>query len=129
MQLLTGTDFQSFIEAKKAAVVPFDAEWDVACRSVLRRRMRMLEAEELLADQVNFGEVDCDTNLDLAESIPIPNVPSVVYYRNGELIAALVGAEQNVRARVERVLRGESIGYKDGLGPMQVPARTPPAKS
>jgi thioredoxin-like negative regulator of GroEL len=129
MQLLTGTDFQSFIEAKKAAVVPFDAEWDVAYRPVLRRRMRMLEAEELLADQVNFGEVDCDTNLDLAESIPIPNVPSVVYYRNGELIVALVGAEQNVRARVERVLRGESIGYKDGLGPMQVPAPTPPAKS
>lgn len=127
MQLLTGTDFQSFIEAKKAAVVPFDAEWDVAYRPVLRRRM--LAAEEVLADQVNFGEVDCDTNLDLAESIPIPNVPSVVYYRNGELIAALVGAEQNVRARVERVLRGESIGYKDGLGPMQVPAPTPPAKS
>jgi thioredoxin-like negative regulator of GroEL len=127
MQLLTGTDFQSFIEAKKAAVVPLDAEWDVAYRPVLRRRI--LEAEEVLADQVNFGEVDCDTNLDLAESIPIPNVPSVVYYRNGELIAALVGAEQNVRARVERVLRGESIGYKDGLGPMQVPAPTPPAKS
>jgi thioredoxin-like negative regulator of GroEL len=126
MQLLTGTDFQSFIEAKKAAVVPFDAEWDVAYRPVLRRRI--LEAEEVLADQVNFGEVDC-ANLDLAESIPIPNVPSVVYYRNGELIAALVGAELNVRARVGRVLRGESIGYKDGLGLMQVPEPTPPAKS
>jgi thioredoxin-like negative regulator of GroEL len=127
MKPLTSADFQYFIKAKKAAVVHFDAEWDVAYRPVLRRRM--LEAEEALADQVNFGEVDCDTNLDLAESIPIQNVPSVVYYRNGELIAVLVGAEQNLHARVGRVLRGESIGYKDGLGPMQFPAPSSPAKS
>jgi hypothetical protein len=68
MQLLTGTDFQSFIEAKKAAVVPLDAEWDVAYRPVLRRRI--LEAEEVLADQVNFGEVDCELILILQSPFP-----------------------------------------------------------
>jgi len=120
MRLLTSTDFQSFVEAKQAAAVHFDAEWDFAYRPVLRRRMR--EAEEVLADRVNFGEVDCDRSLDLAKSIPIPNVPLVAYYRNGELVAALIGAEQDVRARMERVLRGESIGYEDGFGPMQPPA-------
>ena len=116
MRLLTSTNFQSFVEAKQAAAVHFDAEWDFAYRPVLQRRM--LEAEKLLADRVNFGEVDCDRNLDLAKSIPIPNVPLVAYYRNGELVAALIGAEQNVRARIERVLRGESIGYEDGFGPV-----------
>lgn len=119
MRLLTNIDFQSFVEAKQAAAVHFDAEWDFAYRPILQRQM--LEAEEVLADRVNFGEVDCDRNLDLARSIPIPNVPSVAYYRNGELVAALVGAEQNVRARIERVLRGESIGYEDGFGPLTTP--------
>jgi hypothetical protein len=58
MRLLTSIDFQSFVEAKQAAAVHFDAEWDVAYRLVLGRRM--LEAEEALADQVNFGEVNCE---------------------------------------------------------------------
>jgi thioredoxin-like negative regulator of GroEL len=113
MRLLTTADFQSFIEAKQAATMRFDAKWDVAHVPVLRRRMA--EAEDVLADQVNFGEVDCDADLELAKSIPILNVPTVAYYRNGKLIAALVGAEQDVAARTARALRGEPIGYQDGL--------------
>jgi len=127
MRLLNSVDFQSFVEAKQAAAMHFDAEWDVAPRLVLRRRM--LEAEEALADDVNFGEVDCDSDIALADSIPIRNVPTVAYYLNGKLIAALVGGEQNIRVRVERLLRGESIGRNDGLGSAQVPTPTPPAIS
>jgi thioredoxin-like negative regulator of GroEL len=124
MQLLSSEEFKSFVEAKPAAAVHFDAEWDSRYRPVVHRRM--LDAEEALADQVNFGEVHCESNPELAKSVPILNVPSVAYYRNGTLIAALIGAEQNVRARLERVLRGESIGYKDGLGgPAHLDASTP----
>jgi len=43
-------------------------------------------------------------NLKLAKSIPILNVPSVVYYRDGKLVAALIGAGQNVRLHLERDL-------------------------
>lgn len=113
MRLLTSTEYKSFVEAKPAAAVHFDAEWDVAYRPITRRLM--LKAEEVLIDHVNFGEVECGSNRQLANSIPIPNVPCVAYYRNGRLIAALVGAEQNIRARLERIVRGEPIGYKDGL--------------
>jgi hypothetical protein len=123
MRLLNSADFQSFIEAKQAAAVHFDAEWDVARRSLLRRRM--LEAEEVLADQVNFGEVACDSDPELAKSIPILNVPAAAYYRSGELIAVPIGAEQNVHARIERVLRGESIGYNDDLDSAQLPGPVP----
>jgi hypothetical protein len=38
----------------------------------------------------------------------------VAYYRNGELVTALIGGYKNLRARLERVLRGETIGYDDG---------------
>jgi hypothetical protein len=127
MQLLNTADFKSFVGAKQAAAVHFDAEWDVAPRLVLRRRM--LEAEVALADLANFGEVDCGSNPALANSIPVPNVPLVAYCREGQLVAALVGAEQNVRARVERLLRGESIGHNDGLGSAQLLTPTPLAIS
>jgi thioredoxin 1 len=113
MQIVTNADFQSFLEAKPAALIRFDAKWDVAYAPALQRRMQ--EAEQILADQVNFGEVDCDADPELAMSIPILNVPTVAYYRNGQLVVALVGAEQNVAARAARVLRGEPIEYQDGL--------------
>jgi thioredoxin-like negative regulator of GroEL len=86
----------------------------------------MLEAEEALVDQVNFGEVDCDRDRELAKSIPVLNVPTVAYYRDGGLIVALIGAQQNIRARLERVLRGEPIGYKDGFdGPSHLQGSKP----
>jgi thioredoxin-like negative regulator of GroEL len=93
-------------------VVHFDAAWDVSHRPIVRQKLR--DAEQCLGESVNFGEVDCDENADLAASIPVTSVPLVAYYRNGRLVAALVGQKQNVQLRLERLLRGESIGYKDG---------------
>ena len=76
-------DFESFVAHKRAAAVHFDAAWDVDYRPVTRRRM--LEAEEVLAEQVNFGEVDCQANPELATAAHILNVPSVAYYIPDEL--------------------------------------------
>jgi thioredoxin-like negative regulator of GroEL len=114
MKPLNSQQFESFIAAKRVAAVHFDAEWNESYRAVARRQMR--EAEASLGEQANFGEVDCDASPELARSIRILNVPSVAYYADGKLIAVLVGAKQDVRARLERILRGESIGRDDGLG-------------
>jgi thioredoxin 1 len=111
---LDSQQFESFIAAKSAAAVHFDAEWNSSYRAVTRRQMQ--EAEASLSEQVNFGEVDCDASPELAKSIRLLNIPSVAYYKDGKLIAVLIGARQNVRARLERILRGESIGRDDGLG-------------
>jgi hypothetical protein len=108
MRQLTTSDFESFISAKPAAAIHFDVAWDVRYRPILHGKM--LEAENALGHRANFGEVDCDSNPELAKSIPVPNVPLVAYYRDGTLIAALVGADQNVRTQLERVLLGETIG-------------------
>jgi thioredoxin 1 len=103
MRLLTGGEFESFVAAKPAAAIHFDAAWDKTYRPIVRRKME--NAKENLDEQVNFGEVDCDCDPELAKSIPVLNVPSVAYYRNGTLIRVLVGAEQNVQIHLERILR------------------------
>jgi thioredoxin-like negative regulator of GroEL len=124
MTLLTSTEFQSFVEAKPAAAVHFDAVWDVGYRPMTRQLM--LDAEAILADNANFGEVDCDSDSELAKSIPVLGVPMVAYYRDGRLVAALLGSQQNIRARLEGVLRGEPIGYKDGFDkPSHLRSSTP----
>ena len=112
MRLLTSKKVPAFVAAKAAAALHFDAQWDAKCREQVRRSM--LEAEAALGKQAAFAEIDCDSNVALSKSIPVLNVPLVACYRDGELVAALFGADQNVRARVERVLRGEKIGYQDG---------------
>ncbi len=112
MRQLTPDDYHAFVAETFVAAIHFDAEWDVGGRPDTRRRME--EAAAAFGDQVNFAEVDIDTQVELAKALPIGNVPTVAYYRNGKLAIALIGANQNVKARVARLLRGESIGYKDG---------------
>ena len=73
----------------------------------------MLDAEKTFGDRVSFGEIDIDQNEKLVKSMGILNVPAIAYYREGKLVAALIGVHQSVRVRVQRVLTGEPIGYKD----------------
>jgi thioredoxin-like negative regulator of GroEL len=112
MRLLTSDEVPAFVAAKRAAALHFDADWDAKYREQVRQSM--LDAQAALDQEANFAEIDCDSNVELSKSIPVLNVPLVAYYRDGKVVAALIGADQNVRARVERVLRGERIGYKDG---------------
>lgn len=109
MRTLTAAEYALFVAEKPCAAIHFHADWDVGGRPIVRAEM--IEAEESLHSNVNFAEVDCDSNAELARTIPVKNVPLVAYYRHGILIAALIGANQNVRARVECLLRGESFGY------------------
>jgi hypothetical protein len=112
MRQLTSAEFESFIAAKPAAAIRFDADWDVAYRPLMRKRM--LDAESELADKANFGEFDVDRNMELAKAVRLLNVPAVGYYRDGRFVALLIGSRQDVRCRLERVMRGEAIGYNDG---------------
>lgn len=109
---LNSEQYTDFLAERPVAVVHFDAEWDKVLRE--RTRRSMVVAQEAFGDQVSFGEIDADSNVALCRSIPVWNVPLVAYYRDGKLFAALIGAGQNVRLRVERVLRGDPIGYDDG---------------
>jgi ABC-type uncharacterized transport system auxiliary subunit len=109
---LSTSDLEAFLAEKTAAAIHIDAAWDVGHRPVTRAKM--IEAENVLADRASFGEIDCDRNAEWAKSLPLLGVPAVAYYRDSKLLATLLGTRQNIRARLERVLRGEPIGYKDG---------------
>lgn len=113
IRLLTNSDYEVFVRQKRAAAVHFDAEWDVSYRTITRLRMRA--AADVLTEHVNFGEVDCDREVELAKSIRVLNLPTVAYYLDGNLVGVLVGARQNILGRLERLLRGQQIGHQDGL--------------
>ncbi|MCA9255200.1 MAG: thioredoxin family protein [Phycisphaerales bacterium] len=114
IQAFTASEFESFVANAAFAVVHFDAEWDAILRTPTRVEMR--KAEESLGDRVVFAEVDVDTCVEVARSIPIANVPAVAYYRHGEQMDVIIGAGQDVRGLTRRVIAGEPIG-RQARGP------------
>lgn len=114
VQKLSADNYEDFVRQKRAAAVHFDADWDIDYRPITRRRMN--DAAQALGEDVNFAEVDCDREAELARSLLVLNVPTVVYYIDGYLAGVLIGARQNILERLKRLLRGEQIGRGDGLG-------------
>jgi hypothetical protein len=111
MKQLAFAEYSEFISRRPVVAVHFDADWNPGRTPT---RQRMLEAQTQFGTMVGFAEVDVDAEQELAHSIPVLNVSLVAYYRDGELVAALIGNGQNVAGRISRVLNGEPIGYADG---------------
>lgn len=109
---LSDERYEPFLREREYAVILFDASWDVGPGSAIQCRFE--RAARAFAGRVNFGEVDCDEQARVATSIPVVNVPTVAYYKDGQLIAALVSAMQDVTARTQAMLDGKRIGRNDG---------------
>lgn len=109
---LSDDEYESFLSEKKFAVILFDAPWDVGPGAEIRPRFE--KAVALFGERVNFGEINVDESARVAKSIPIVSIPNVAYFKNGRLIAALVGENQDVAARTQAVLDGAPIGRGDG---------------
>ena len=106
MRLATRDDFAHIIASAPVAAIHFDAAWDGHRDAT---RAKMLEAQAAFVDRAAFAEVDVDKEGDLAKAIPVLNVPLVAYYRDGKLVAAKIGAGQDVLGRLQQVWRGEPL--------------------
>jgi thioredoxin-like negative regulator of GroEL len=106
MRLINRAEFSTVISSKQAAVVHFDAPWNMYRAGV---RQAMLDAEHAFGDRVTFAEVDCDVEGELSRSFPVPNVPFLAYFLNGRYMGGKVGALPDIARQLQRVLRGERI--------------------
>ena len=68
-------------------VVDFWATWCGPCR------MLSPIIEELAAEtpDVAFGKIDVDQNMDIANAVKISAVPTVMIFKNGELVERITG--------------------------------------
>jgi len=87
MQQLDSITYNEKIIEDKLTVVKFAANWCGPCR-VLTPMM-----EEIIKSypDINFGEVNIDVHPDLAAKDGIRGVPTVVFYKNGNLVDKMVG--------------------------------------
>ena len=102
---LTSAELSVLTTSFHVVTVHADGDWD-AGREIVAAAIR-----EALAGfpDVGFGYVDVDEEPELAQRLGIVNVPTVLYYRDGELVGAVIGQGQDVAGNIASVLSGELL--------------------
>ena len=93
---ITKENFASLKAGNLPLVVDFWATWCGPCRMIAPI------IEELAADfdgQIVVGKCDVEENDDLAAEFGIRNIPTILFFKNGEIVDKLIGAQP--KAKIE----------------------------
>lgn len=87
---ITDANFEELVlKEEKPVVVDFWAEWCGPCRMV---GPIVEELSEDYKDQIVAGKVDVDSNPGIASKYGIRNIPTILFFKNGEIVDKQVGA-------------------------------------
>lgn len=81
MKILTDSDFDSFISsAEKPVLVCFTATWCAPCKKM----KPILERLSTEIQDVEFVQVDVDSNLQTAKMYKVQAMPTLMLFKNGK---------------------------------------------
>lgn len=114
MQIIEAVDAQGLAKAireeKRLLVVDFWAEWCGHCRALLPILEELAEERR---EEVVVVEVDIDANRELAFEQQVNAAPTLLFFRDGDLVDRLVGAPS--KAALTRRVDG-LVGLTAGAG-------------
>lgn len=87
--VITDANFKEYLNADKPLVVDFWAEWCGPCRMI---GPWVEELAAAYADRVNIGKVNVDENDEICSQFGIRNIPTILFFKNGQLVDKNVGA-------------------------------------
>ena len=88
---ITDANFETLLKEDKPLVVDFWAEW---CGPCLMIAPIISELAEEYAGKINIGKMNVDENSEIVGQFGIRNIPTVLFFKNGELVDKHVGAAQ-----------------------------------
>jgi thioredoxin 1 len=99
----TDQNIQEVIASGKPVVVDFWAEWCGPCR-IIGPSIEELSHE--YEGKVEIGKVNVDDNPEAASMFGIRNIPTVLFFKNGQVVDKQIGAvaKAQLAAKVEALL-------------------------
>ena len=86
---LTAANFEETLNSGKPVMVDFWAQWCGPCRMV---GPLVEELANEYTEKALVGKVDVDTNQDIAAKYGVRNIPTILFFKNGEVVDKSVGA-------------------------------------
>ena len=86
---ITDANFEELVNSGKPMVVDFWAEWCGPCRMVAPIIDELATEYE---GRVNIGKMDVDNNNDVVAQFGVRNIPTVLFFKDGQVVDKQVGA-------------------------------------
>ena len=86
---ITSENFAGLKSGARPLVVDFWATWCGPCRMIAPV---IAELAQEYDGRITVGKCDVEENEELAEEFAIRNIPTILFFKNGEIVDKLVGA-------------------------------------
>jgi thioredoxin 1 len=86
---ITSENFAGLKSGAQPLVVDFWATWCGPCRMIAPV---IAELAQEYDGRITVGKCDVEENEELAEEFAIRNIPTILFFKNGEIVDKLVGA-------------------------------------
>ena len=84
---ITANNFEEIKDSEKTVLLDFYADWCGPCRMV----GPIVEEIANERDDITVGKINVDEQPDLAQQFGIMSIPTLVFMKNGEIVAKEVG--------------------------------------
>ena len=98
-KIATNTTFQELLQDSRLVIVDFWATWCGPCRML---SPLLDEVEEEMADKIVVVKVNVDDADEVAAQFRIMNIPTLLFFKNGQIVDKTVGAMPKT-ALVEKI--------------------------
>ena len=91
---ITSENFENLKNGNQPLVVDFWATWCGPCRMIGPIIAKLAEKYN---GQITVGKCDVEENDELAAEFGIRNIPTILFFKNGEVVDKMVGAQSEAK--------------------------------